>query len=404
MDSRAALAELAAAFYGDPSQELKMVGITGTNGKTTTATLIRDLMESQGTKTGLLGTIAYHFGESPVAATHTTPDAIEINRMLRQMVKIGYEACVMEVSSHALAQDRVRSLDFDVALFSNLTRDHLDYHRSFQEYLAAKKKLFDGLPEDAMALYNADDPAGLEIIEETKAQVTSYGLTPDADLHAKILTNRIEGLRLRVDGKEQAFRLVGRFNAYNLLAAYGAGRALGIPPASALLDLAKAEPVPGRFEQICFSDGTTVVVDYAHTPDALENVLRTLRDVIPETTHLWCVFGCGGDRDPVKRRYMGGIAECYADALIVTSDNPRTEDPDSILNDIRRGMDHPTEARWIVQRRDAIREAALLARPGDVVLVAGKGHETYQVIGTERIPFDDREEVRRSFAPHNSNP
>ncbi|WP_456425874.1 UDP-N-acetylmuramoyl-L-alanyl-D-glutamate--2,6-diaminopimelate ligase [Rhodocaloribacter sp.] len=397
-DSRAALAELAAAFYDDPSRELTMVGITGTNGKTTTAFLIRRVLEAQGVETGLLGTIAYHAGPKPVEATHTTPDALALQRMLRQMVEAGFSACVMEVSSHALAQKRVRAIDYDAAVFTNLTRDHLDYHRSFEEYLAAKKKLFDDLSAGATALYNRDDEAGPKIVADTAARVVSYGQAADADLRVEVLSNRIDGLRLRIEGRERAFRLVGLFNAYNLTAAYGAGRALGFSGDAVLDALAGAPPVPGRFEQIRFADGTTVIVDYAHTPDALENVLRTIRVTKPAGAKLWCVFGCGGDRDPVKRRFMGGIAERYADRVIVTSDNPRTEDPESILNDIRRGMDRPAEALWIVDRRAAIREAAARAAPGDVVLVAGKGHETYQVIGTEKVPFDDREEVRKSFA------
>ncbi len=397
-NTRAALAELAAAFYGDPSRELCLVGVTGTNGKTTTASLVHHLLEKQGVHAGLIGTIAYRFGAPPVTATHTTPDALAVNRMLRQMVDAGCTACVMEVSSHALAQDRVRALDFDVAVFTNLTRDHLDYHVSFEAYLEAKKKLFDGLSSAATALYNLDDPAGPAVVADTAARRIAYGQTPPADLRLEVLDNRLGGLRLRLQGRTRAFRLVGLFNAYNLAAAYGVGLALGYDPDAVLDALVLASPVPGRFEQQTFADGTTVIVDYAHTPDALENVLKTIRVTKSPSARLWCVFGCGGDRDRVKRRFMGAIAERYADHVIVTSDNPRTEDPASILNDIRRGMDRPTEALWIVDRREAIREAAMRARPGDVVLVAGKGHETYQVVGTEKRPFDDREEVRTHFA------
>ncbi|GIV60099.1 MAG: UDP-N-acetylmuramoyl-L-alanyl-D-glutamate--2,6-diaminopimelate ligase [Rhodothermaceae bacterium] len=397
-DSRAALAELAAAFFGDPSRALKMTGITGTNGKTTTAYLVHHVLAAQGLRAGLIGTVTYDLGGTRQEATHTTPDALELQRMLRRMVDAGCAACVMEVSSHALDQERVRAIDYDVAIFTNLTRDHLDYHRTFEAYFAAKKKLFDRLGAHATALYNRDDPAGARIVAGTAAQVLSYGQSPEADLRLEVLANRIGGLHLRIDGQERRFRLVGLFNAYNLAAAYGAGRALGLPPAAVLDALATAPPVPGRFEQLRFADGTTVIVDYAHTPDALENVLKTIRVTKSPAATLWCVFGCGGDRDPDKRRLMGAIAERYADRVIVTSDNPRTEDPEKILNDIRRGMDRPTEALWIVDRREAIRQAAARAAPGDVVLIAGKGHETYQIIGTEKLPFDDREEARRSFA------
>lgn len=398
-NSRAALAELSAAFYGDPAHQLKLVGVTGTNGKTTTTFLLHHLLTTLGERTGLIGTIELRLGGAPIEASLTTPDALEINRLLRTMVTQGCTACVMEVSSHALDQDRVRGLRYDAALFTNLTRDHLDYHPSLQHYLAAKKKLFDGLTPEATALYNRDDAAGPQMVADTAAHVVSYGRTPEADLQVEVLANRLDGLRLRLDGRERTFRLVGLFNAYNLLAAYGAGRALGYAPGDVLDALATAAPVPGRFEQFRFASGTTVIVDYAHTPDALENVLQTIHETRPAEAAVWCLFGCGGDRDRDKRRLMGAIAERHADRVIVTSDNPRTEDPEAIMNDIRRGMDRPGEALWIVDRRAAIREAAARARPGDVVLVAGKGHEPYQVIGTEKRPFDDREEVKQSFGP-----
>lgn len=396
-NARAALAELGAAFYGDPSRQLRMVGVTGTNGKTTTAFLIHHLLTSLGHKTGLIGTIEIRLGRSALESNLTTPDTLDINRLLRQMADDGCTACAMEVSSHALDQDRVRGIDFDVALFTNLTRDHLDYHPSLQHYLAAKKKLFDQLGPGATALYNIDDPAGPQMVADTPARVRSYGRTPGADLRMEVLENRVEGLRLRIDGHEQTFRLVGLFNAYNLLAAYGAGLALGYAAAEVLDALAVAAPVPGRFEILRFDGGPTVIVDYAHTPDALENVLRTINETKSATAQTWCVFGCGGNRDRSKRRIMGSIAEQYADRVIVTSDNPRTEDPEVIMNDIRRGMSRPAEVFWIVDRREAIREAATRARPGDVVLIAGKGHETYQVVGTEKRHFDDREEARKAF-------
>lgn len=397
-DSRAALAELAAAFYGDPSRHLRLVGVTGTNGKTTTAFLLHRLLAHLGGPAGLVGTIEWRFGGAPVPATHTTPDALTLQRMMSQMVEAGCTSCAMEVSSHALAQERARALDFDVALFTNLTRDHLDYHPTFADYLRAKKKLFDGLKPTATALYNADDPAGPRMVADTAARVRSYGRGPGADIRIEVVENAVTGLHLRLDGRERAFRLVGLFNAYNLAAAYGAGLALGYAPDDVLDVLAGAPPVPGRFEQIVFEDGTTVVVDYAHTPDALENVLKTVRETKPAQAALWCVFGCGGDRDPGKRRVMGAVAERYADRVIVTSDNPRTEDPEAILNDIRRGMDRPDRAFWIADRREAIATAARHALAGDVVLIAGKGHETYQIVGTEKRDFDDRAEARQFFS------
>ncbi|ARA93735.1 UDP-N-acetylmuramoyl-L-alanyl-D-glutamate--2,6-diaminopimelate ligase [Rhodothermaceae bacterium RA] len=396
-DARQALADLAAAFYDHPVRALKMVGVTGTNGKTTTAYLVHHALTALGTTAGLIGTVAYRVGDETIAATHTTPGALALQRLLRGMVTAGCTACAMEVSSHALVQERVRGIPFEVAVFTNLTPEHLDYHGSFQNYLAAKKRLFDGLAPAATALYNADDPSGEAVVAGTSARRLSYGRRPGVDLPVEVLENRIDGLRLRLDGRSRAFRLVGLFNAYNLAAAYGVLRALGHDAGAVLDVLADAPPVPGRFEQISFPSGTTVIVDYAHTPDALENVLQTIRALKPPGATLWCVFGCGGDRDPTKRRTMGSIAERYADRVIVTSDNPRTEDPEAIMNDIRRGMEHPLEARWIVDRREAIRAAAAGVRPGDVVLIAGKGHEPYQIIGTDRIPFDDREEARQSF-------
>lgn len=396
-DTRAAWAEVAAAFYGDPSNELQTIGITGTNGKSTTAWLVHHLLTAFGKKAGLLGTIAYRIGDRERDATHTTPDALALQRLLREMVDAGCAACVMEVSSHALAQERVRGTHFDVGIFTNLTQDHLDYHADLDAYRDVKKKLFDMLPKGATVLYNADDPVGRAMIADTKANVRSYGLGADADLRGEILANELTGLRLRLDGREKKFRLVGRFNAYNLLAAYGAGRALGYAAAAVLDTLAEAPPVPGRFEQQTFADGTTVIVDYAHTPDALENVLTTIRATMLPGATLWCVFGCGGDRDRTKRPMMGTIAERYADRVIVTSDNPRTEAPKQILNDIRPGFRHPEKALWIVDRREAIHEAARQAAPGDVVLIAGKGHETYQIVGTEKHDFDDRAIARAVF-------
>ena len=397
-DSRRALSELAAAYYGDPARELRMIGVTGTNGKTTTATLVHHLLTIVGDTPGLIGTIEIRMGDRAVDTSLTTPGPLDVHRQLRDMVDAGCTSCAMEVSSHALDQDRVASIDYDVAIFTNLTADHLDYHGTLVAYRNAKKKLFDGLAADATACYNADDPAGPQVVADTAAPRLSYGTGAGADIRVEVLESRLDGLRLRLDGRTGSFRLVGRFNAYNLAAAYAAGCALGYDPADVVQALEVAPPVAGRFEQIVFDDGTTVIVDYAHTPDALENVLQSIRSLKPDSAALWCVFGCGGDRDPSKRRMMGSIAERYADRVIVTSDNPRTEEPEAVMNDIRRGMNRPTDAQWLVDRDDAIHAAAEQARPGDVVLIAGKGHETYQVIGTEKRPFDDREKARQYFA------
>ncbi|MEM9664394.1 MAG: UDP-N-acetylmuramoyl-L-alanyl-D-glutamate--2,6-diaminopimelate ligase [Bacteroidota bacterium] len=387
---------MAAAFYDDPAEELRLVGVTGTNGKTTTTHLIYHILMAFDQPTGLMGTIANYIGTDIAPATHTTPDAAEVHRLLRQMVDAGCTACVMEVSSHALEQGRVVGIAFDVAVFTNLTRDHLDYHGTFKEYLRAKKRLFDGLAPTATALVNTDDPAATEMIASTAATVRTFGLQPDADFGGQITANQLDGLSMQVNQTAVKLQLVGAFNAYNALAAYGAVRVLGYEPPAIRAALSTAPPVAGRFEHRAYR-GVTVIVDYAHTPDALENVLVTTRELLQGQGRLWCVFGCGGDRDPTKRRTMGSLAERYADRVIVTSDNPRTEDPEAILNDIRRGMEQPRQAQWIVDREAAIRAAAEGAQPGDAVLIAGKGHEAYQIVGQTRLPFDDREMAARYF-------
>jgi len=396
-DTRIALAEAAAALYGDPAEALRLVGVTGTNGKTTVAYLVHHLLEALGTPTGLLSTIEVRTGTETAKLDLTTPGPLDLHCTLRQMVDAGCTACAMEVSSHALDQRRVHGLDYEAAMFTNLSVDHLDYHGSPEAYRAAKKQLFDGLGPDATALYNADDEAGPTMVADTDADIVSFALDGPADVEVVVLESRIDGLRLRIDGRERSFRLAGRFNAYNLAAAYGAGTALGFAPEAVLDALADAPPVPGRFEPLRFDDGTTVIVDYAHTPDALENILRAVRDTKPDGATLWCVFGCGGDRDPSKRSSMGRIAEQWAGRAIVTSDNPRTEEPVAILHDIRDGVQHPDAMRWIVDREEAIQAAADEAAPGDVVVIAGKGHETTQTIGIDTRPFDDRKIARRYF-------
>ena len=397
-DTRVALAEMAAALYDDPADELQMVGVTGTNGKTTVAFLVHHLLEALGTTTGLLSTVEVRTGEETSKTDLTTPGPLELHRLLRRMVDEGCTACAMEVSSHALDQARVHGLDYAVAIFTNLTVDHLNYHGTLVAYRQAKKKLFDQLSAEATALYNADDEAGDEMIADTVAQTVSFALDTDADIRPRILASAVDGLRLEMEGWEQHFRLAGRFNAYNLAAAYGAARALGHDAEATREALAEAPPVPGRFETLRFEEGPTVVVDYAHTPDALENILRAVRETMDAAATLWCVFGCGGNRDTTKRRTMGSIAEQLADRVIVTSDNPRTEEPDTILNDIRRGVSRPADMQWIVDREAAIRAAAEHAAPSDIVLIAGKGHEAYQVIGNEKRPFDDRDIARKYFS------
>jgi UDP-N-acetylmuramoyl-L-alanyl-D-glutamate--2,6-diaminopimelate ligase len=396
-DTRRGVADLAAAVYQNPSDALRMLGVTGTNGKTTVAFLLHYLLTALGETPGLLSTIDVRIGSRSTDAALTTPGAIALQRTLRTMVNAGGTACAMEVSSHALDQHRVRRVAYDVALFTNLTPEHLDYHGTLDAYRNAKKRLFDGLGPDATAVVNADDDAHVALTADTDASVVTYGLRGDATFQGAIEANTLRGLRMALDGHVQTFRLAGTFNAYNLLAAYGAGRALGYDASTVRDALADAPPVPGRFETLAFDDGPTVVVDYAHTPDALDNVLRALRATAPPNAALWCVFGCGGDRDASKRSTMGRIAETHADHVLVTSDNPRTEDPQRILYDIRRGMRAPDAARWILDREDAIATAARHAAPGDVVLIAGKGHESHQIVGDEKRPFDDRAVARSHF-------
>lgn len=397
-DSRSALAVLAAAWYGNPSHALRVVGVTGANGKTSVAFLVQEALGLLGVQAGFMGTIGVRMAGEESTARLTTPDALNVQRLLRRMADKGCGACAMEVSSHALDQERVRGVAFDVAVFTNLTHDHLDYHSTFTAYFAAKKTLFDRLDANATALFNADDPSGARMVADTRAACTSYGLDAAADIRAGVVEDAMEGLVLRIEGRLRRFRLAGRFNAYNLLAAWGALLALGCDAGEALDALEEARPAPGRFERIRFEDGTQVVVDYAHTPAALQAVLETIVAAKPPGAQLWCIFGCGGDRDHTKRPMMGAVAERFADHLIVTSDNPRTEDPARIMQDIRTGLADPDRALLITDRGEALAEASRIVRPGDIVLVAGKGHETHQIVGTEQKRFDDREAVRAAFA------
>ena len=396
-DSNVAMADMAAAFYDYPSEELELVGVTGTNGKTTVATLLCDLFQLLGHKAGLISTVVYRVGEREIASTHTTPDAIRLNAMLREMVDEGCDYCFMEVSSHSLVQDRVRGLKFRGAMFTNLTHDHLDYHGTFKEYIRAKKCLFDTLPKSAFALVNVDDRNGEVMVQNTRAKVSRYSLRQMADFRCKVLEMLFDGMLLRVNSHDVWVKFLGRFNAYNLLCVYGAAVLLGSDEQEVLQALSALTSVSGRFEPVRSESGVTAIVDYAHTPDALENVIDTINEIRTPAQQLIVVCGCGGDRDATKRPEMGRIASREADIAIFTSDNPRTEDPERILDQVVAGAEAGRQTLRISDRAQAIRTAVMLAKAGDIILIAGKGHEDYQIIGTEKIHFDDREQVGAAF-------
>jgi UDP-N-acetylmuramoyl-L-alanyl-D-glutamate--2,6-diaminopimelate ligase len=395
------MADMAAAFYDYPSEELKLVGVTGTNGKTTTATLLYDLHRKMGYEAGLISTVVYKIGDKEIESTHTTPDAIRLNAMLREMVDMGCEYCFMEVSSHSIVQDRIRGLHFRGAIFSNITHDHLDYHGTFAEYIKAKKLLFDSLGKDAFALVNVDDRNGEVMLQNTVAKSYRYSLRSMADFRCKILEMHFDGMLLNVDSQEVWVGFLGRFNAYNLLAVYGTAVLLGAEPLEVLQAMSALRKVNGRFEPLRSAGGVTAIVDYAHTPDALENVIATINEIRQQGQQLIVVCGCGGDRDTTKRPEMGRIASREADVAIFTSDNPRTEDPEKILDQMEQGKVEGSRTLRISDREQALRTAVMLAREGDIILAAGKGHETYQIIGTERRHFDDREVLREAFGIQN---
>ncbi|WP_410503632.1 UDP-N-acetylmuramoyl-L-alanyl-D-glutamate--2,6-diaminopimelate ligase [Hymenobacter sp. CRA2] len=392
-DSAEAMAHMAAAFYGHPSQQLKLVGVTGTNGKTTTATMLHKLFAARGYKAGLLSTVQNQIGDEVIPATHTTPDAIRLNELLARMVAARCTHAFMEVSSHAVVQHRVTGLEFAGGIFTNLTHDHLDYHGTFDNYLKAKKGFFDMLPASAFALTNADDKRGMVMLQNTKAKKTTYSLRSQATVRGRLIENSVEGLLLEVDGHEVQFRLIGVFNAYNLLAVYGAATLLGEEPEETLTVLSGLTSAPGRFEPVVSPRKRVVgIVDYAHTPDALENVLQTIADIRRPEQAVITVVGCGGNRDGAKRPIMADLACRLSDRAVLTSDNPRFEDPNEILRQMQAGV-RPTDAGkylTVPDRREAIKTACALARPGDIVLVAGKGHENYQEIQGQRSAFDDR--------------
>ena len=397
-NSRKALALAADEFYDHPSRKLKLVGITGTNGKTTTVTLLYRLFMGMGYQCGLLSTIANYVGEERLETANTTADPITINSLLARMVEKGCEFCFMEVSSIGVEQDRVAGLQFTAGIFSNLTHDHLDYHKTFAEYLRCKKMFFDSLPKTAVALINTDDKNGPVMVQNTVAKVVTYSVKGLADHTARLLEQSFDGMLLRIDGTDTWCRLIGEHNAYNLLAIYTTAICLGMPKEETLVALSALGQAPGRLENLRGPKGISVVVDYAHTPDALENVLKTLRAIAPER-QLICLFGCGGDRDRTKRPEMAKVAETLADRLVVTSDNPRTEEPQAIIDEIIAGLSPASMAKTLViaDRQQAIRTAILTAPENATILLAGKGHETYQIIGKEKRHFDEKEIVNDIF-------
>ena len=399
-NSQRELARIAANYYGNPAQKLTMVGVTGTNGKSTSVTLLFNLFNALGLKSGLISTIEYRIGKDVLPATHTTPDAKQLHRLFAQMWEEGCEYCFMEVSSHSLVQHRVTGIPFRLAMFTNITHDHLDFHGSFDEYIRAKKIFFDDLQSDATALINADSKHAKVMVQNTAATVKTFALKRMADYRAKLIENTFEGLLLEVGQHEVWFRMRGSFNAYNLIMVYGAAVELGEEGPEILRRLSAVGGVSGRFE--VFSDPTrdiTGIVDYAHTPDALENVLKTIEDINQTRGKIITVVGCGGNRDKAKRPKMAKIAVKYSNQVIFTSDNPRNEDPHEILAEMYAGVDVSLRKKvlQIENRREAIRTAVQLAQKADIVLVAGKGHETYQEIKGERFPFDDREVLLESF-------
>lgn len=390
--SAKALGWAASHFYGHPSRQLKLVGITGTNGKTTTATLLYKLFRQLNYHVGLLSTIQHYINERVVPANFTTPDALTLNALLAEMVEEGCEYCFMEVSSHAVAQERIAGLTFAGGIFSNITHDHLDFHKTFSEYIKAKKRFFDQLPKDAFALSNIDDKRGTVMLQNTKASKYTYALKSAADFKAKILENTFAGLLLNLDGQEIYTRLIGEFNAYNLLAIYATAILLGEEKLDVLTKLSNLTTAEGRFDYIT-KGGIIGIVDYAHTPDALLKVLSTIQNIRKQEEQLITIVGCGGDRDRAKRPKMAAVACRWSDRVILTSDNPRTEVPEAIIADMQTGVvaQHQNKTLSITNRREAIKAACLFAQSGDIILVAGKGHEKYQEINKVKHPFDDKQ-------------
>ena len=394
-----AVGKAATAFYGDPSRKLRLVGVTGTNGKTTIATLLYNMFTKLGHKCGLLSTVCNYIVDEKVPADHTTPDPIELNELLARMVEAGCEYAFMECSSHAIAQKRIGGLHFTGGIFTNLTRDHLDYHKTFENYRDAKKAFFDSLPKSAFAITNADDKNGMVMVQNCKANIKTYSTRTVADFKGRIIECHFEGMYLDIDGHEVGVNFIGKFNVSNLLAVYGAAVMLGQQPEDILVTLSTLHSVNGRLEPIHSPEGYTAVIDYAHTPDALENVLNAIHDVLGGKGHVITVCGAGGNRDKGKRPLMAQEAVKQSDKVIITSDNPRLEEPQDIINDMLAGLNaqQMRKVLTIVDRKEAIRTACMMAQKGDVVLIAGKGHEDYQDIKGVKHHFDDHEVVRECF-------
>ncbi|RZS92187.1 UDP-N-acetylmuramoyl-L-alanyl-D-glutamate--2,6-diaminopimelate ligase [Aquimarina brevivitae] len=402
-NAHAALAIMASNYYNSPSKNLKLIGITGTNGKTTVSTLLYKLFKAAGYKVGLLSTVKVLVDNEEYSATHTTPDPLSINKYLALMNESGVEFCFMEVSSHGIHQKRTEGLHFTGGIFTNLSHDHLDYHKTFEEYRNVKKEFFDGLGKDAFALTNKDDKNGMFMLQNTKAKHYTYALKSFADYQGQILENSLEGLLLKINEQEVWAKLIGSFNAYNLLAIYGAADLLGLEKLEILQLLSNLKSVSGRFQYLVSDQKITAIVDYAHTPDALKNVLQTINDIRTKNETLITIVGCGGDRDKMKRPVMGNIAAKLSDKVIFTSDNPRTEDPDSIIQDIEKGVEPQDYKKTIsiTDRKQAIKTACQMAEKNDIVLIAGKGHETYQEIQGVKSDFNDFEIVKEELIKMN---
>ncbi len=398
-DSSFALGYIAANFYDNPSQKLKLVGVTGTNGKTTTVTLLYNLFKSLGYTVGLLSTVKNKIQNEEIPATHTTPDAISLNELLNKMVEKGCQYAFMEVSSHAVVQHRVTGIDFVGAVFSNITHDHLDYHKTFDEYIKAKKGFFDHLSDEAFALTNKDDANGMVMLQNTKAKKYTYALKNIADFKCKIMENHLNGLLLQINNKDLWVKLIGNFNAYNVLAVYSVAILLGKDETDVLTALSVLNSVEGRFQHMKSETGVVGIVDYAHTPDALKNVLETIKSIRTGNEQVITLVGCGGDRDAAKRPIMANIACEYSTKVILTSDNPRTENPEDILNQMQAGVSPADNKKTlrISDRKEAIKTACSLAKPGDIILIAGKGHEKYQEINGVKHPFDDYEILKETI-------
>ena len=399
-DSADALGKLASEFYGNPSHNLKVVGVTGTNGKTTIASLLYKLFENAGYKCGLLSTVENKIHGKVYPATHTTPDPVAIQSLMADMVAEGCEYCFMEVSSHSVVQKRISGIKFAGGIFTNLTHDHLDYHKTFKNYRDAKKMFFDNLPEDAFALSNLDDKNGTYLLQNSVAKRYYYSLKKTADFTARIIEMDFHGTLLDINGKEVYIKLFGEFNIYNILAIYGAAVLSGLDEEKVLVEISKLDPVRGRMETIRSIDGKTFIIDYAHTPDALKNILETLNELKTTGRTIITVFGAGGDRDKTKRPEMGKVVAALSDVVIITSDNPRSEDPEAIMKDIKDGIkSEKDEAKTLMipDRAVAIRTSVLMSKPGDIILIAGKGHEEYQEVNGVRHHFSDREEILKNI-------